>query len=157
MALLNSCQCPWVCIGDFNFTTNDKETLRGKRCGGSSATNYLKELIFKFGAIDLGFSGNSFTWARGRWGSLAIKIRLDRGIVSISWRLAFPKANVTHLGALNSNHTPILLNTNPEDSFAHKSFRFEAAWIRDNGCNSIVEKAWNEEARGPAFTKLYKK
>ena len=64
---------------------------------------------------------------------------------------------MTHLGALKSDHTPILLNTNPEDSFAYRPFRIEAAWIRDNGCNSIVEKAWNEEAKGPAFTKLYKK
>lgn len=55
MALLNSCQSPWVCIGDFNFTSNKKETLGGNRCGESSATNFLKELIFEFGAIDLSF------------------------------------------------------------------------------------------------------
>lgn len=66
MALLNSCQCPWVCIGDFNFTINDKEIFRGNQRGESSATNFLKELIFKFGAIDLGFSGNTSTWAKGK-------------------------------------------------------------------------------------------
>ncbi|KAK7838298.1 hypothetical protein CFP56_019980, partial [Quercus suber] len=98
--------------------------------------------------IDLGFSGNTFTWARGKWGSFAIRRRLDRAIASISWRLAFPKVVVTHLGALKSDHTPILLDTNLEDSFAHRPFQFEAAWIKDNGCNSIVEKAWNEETRG---------
>lgn len=31
---------------------------------GSSTTNYLKELNFKFGAIDLGYLGNAFTWAK---------------------------------------------------------------------------------------------
>ena len=56
-----------------------------------------------------------------------------------------------------SDHTPILLDTNPEDSFAHRPFWFEAAWIRDNGCNLIIEKAWNEETHGQAFRKLYKK
>nr|POE71798.1 hypothetical protein CFP56_65790 [Quercus suber] len=109
-----------VCIGDFNFTTNDNEFLgRNKGEAGSLANNYLKELIFEFGAIDLGYLGNSFTWARGSWGSSAIKRRLDRGIASISWRLAFPKAAVSHLGAINSNHALILLNTNPENNFAH--------------------------------------
>lgn len=156
MVLLESCQLPWVCIGDFNFTTNDQEILGGNKGGArSSATNYLKELIFEFGAIDLGYSGKPFTWARGRWGSSAIKRRLDRGIASISWRLAFPKATVSHLGAINSNHAPILLNTNPEDSFAHRPFRFEAAWIRNNGCNSVMEKAWESISSGTAFSKLY--
>nr|XP_023895077.1 uncharacterized protein LOC112006991 [Quercus suber] len=113
--------CDWllVCIGDFNFTINDKEILRGNKRGESSATNFLKELIFEFGAIDLGFSGNTFMWAK--------------------------------------DHTPILLDTNLEDCFAHRLFRFEVAKIRDNGCNSIVEEAWNDETRGPAFSKLYKK
>ena len=64
---------------------------------------------------------------------------------------------MAHLGAFKSNHTPILLDTNPEDSFAHRPFRFEAAWIRDSGCNSIVEKAWNMQNRGSAFFKLFNK
>lgn len=76
IVLLESCQLPWVFLGDFNFTTNDKEILgRNKGGVGSSATNYLKELIFEFGAIDMGYSSNSFTWARGRWGSFAIERR----------------------------------------------------------------------------------
>lgn len=141
MALLNSCNCPWVCIGDFNFTTTNNKVLSGSKGGGSSSTNYLKDLIYEFGAVDLGYFGNIYTWARGQWGSSAIKRRLDKGIASISWRLAFPNASVTHLGAINSDHTPILLDTNPEDGFAHRPFKFEAAWVRENGCNSVVEKA----------------
>ena len=85
MALLGSCQGPWVCIGDFNFTIRNNEILGGSRVGSTSATNYLKELIFEFGAIDLGYSRNAFTLARGRWGSFAIKRRLDRGTASILW------------------------------------------------------------------------
>ena len=157
MALLGAYQGPWVCIGDFNYTINVREIIRGRRGSNSSATNYLKELIFEFGAIDLGYFGNAFTWARGKWGSSAIKKRLDRGIASISWRLAFPKATVSHLGTIMSDHTPILLDTNPEDSFAHRPFRFEATWIRDNGYKEIIEKAWNEETHDQAFARLYKK
>lgn len=113
MALLNSCHYPWVYIGDFNFTTDDSEMLRAKRGCNFATINYLKELIFEFEAIDLGVFGNTFTWARGRWGSAAIKKRLDKGIASISWCLAFPKAIVIHLRAIKSDHTPILLDTNP--------------------------------------------
>ena len=84
-----------------------------------------------------------------QWASSAIKRRLDRGIASISWRLAFPKASVSHLGAINSDHTPILLDTNPDDSFAHRPFRFEAAWVRDNGCIFVVERLGMKKQQDP--------
>ena len=157
MPLLNSYNCPWVCIRDFNFTTNGNEVFSEFKGGGSSSINYLKDLIYEFGAVDFGFSGNKYTWVRGQWGSSAIKRRLDREIASISWRLTFPKASVTHLGAINSDHTPILLDTNLDDSFAHRPFRFEAAWVRDNGCNTVVEKAWNEVSGGSALVNFCKK
>lgn len=97
------------------------KNLEAKK-GSSPAPNYLKELTFDFGAIDLGFLGNKYTWAKGKWGNAPIKRRLDRGIASISWRLAYPKASIAHLGAIKSDHTPILLNTNPSEPFAHRPF-----------------------------------
>ena len=106
-AILESFQGPWVCLGDFNYIVNAEEKCGGDK-GGTLAPNYLKELMFDLGAIDLGYSGNKFTWAKGRWGSATIKERLDRGLASISWRLVFPKASVQHLGTLNSDHLPIL-------------------------------------------------
>lgn len=135
-ALLDSYQGLWVCIGDFYFTTNDSEIL-GRNRGGTL--------------------GNKFTWAKGRWGSSAIKRRLDRGIGNISWGLAFPKASISHLGAINSDHTPSLLDTNHEDNFAHRPFCFEVAWVRDNSCNTIVGKVWNDDVSGSPMIKLYKK
>lgn len=53
MALLESHQGPWMCIGDFNFVFNEDEILGGRK-GCSLTKNYLNELMFKFGAIDQG-------------------------------------------------------------------------------------------------------
>lgn len=105
----------------------------------------------------MGFSGGQFTWAKCNWGRIAIKRRLDRAISSISWRLAFPKASISHLGAIGSYHTPILLNTNPMDSFAHRPFRFEAAWARDLRCHDVILEAWNKDNGGSKFIKLSRK
>ncbi|KAL0006983.1 hypothetical protein SO802_008485 [Lithocarpus litseifolius] len=63
-ALLESHQGPWAVMGDFNFIVNEEEQLGGNR-GGPSSTNYLKELLFEFNAVDLEYSGNKYTWARG--------------------------------------------------------------------------------------------
>nr|POE78759.1 hypothetical protein CFP56_65080 [Quercus suber] len=130
----------WACIGAFNFIINDEEQFGGKK-GGPSSTNYLKELLFELNAVDLGYSGNKFTWARGKWGNSAIRRRLDKGVANISWRLAYLKATITHLGAIKSDHAPILLDTNPCDSFAHRPFRFEAIWLRNENCSAVIENA----------------
>ena len=83
MALLESHQGPWMCIGDFNYVISEDEVSGGRK-GCSLATNYLKELMFEFEAIDLGFLGSKFTWAKGGWGNASIKRRLDRGITNMS-------------------------------------------------------------------------
>ena len=82
--------------------------------------------MFEFGAIDLGFSGNKFSWAKGKWVSAAIEKRLGRGIANTSWRLAFPKAIINHLGAIKSDHNPLLLGTQPMDTFANRPFSVQS-------------------------------
>ena len=67
MALLESHHGPWVCIGDFNFVLNEEEIAGGKK-GYSSTNNYLSELMFEFGAIDLGYTKRRYTWAKGNMG-----------------------------------------------------------------------------------------
>ena len=67
IGLLKSFQGPWVCMGDFNYTLNEDEKKGSKR-GNTSETNHLKDLMFEFRAIDLGYLGSKFTWAKGNWG-----------------------------------------------------------------------------------------
>lgn len=48
---------------DINLTISDDDKWGGTR-EGSSTPNYLKDIMFELGAVDLGFSGNKFTWFR---------------------------------------------------------------------------------------------
>ena len=70
-----------------------------------------------------------------------LRERLDRGIFSMSWRLAFPKATIQHLGAINSDHSSILLDTQPANHYLPRPFKFEVAWTRDTKCFGIIAKA----------------
>ena len=115
-ALIQSLHNPWMCFGDFNVVVEDSEKEGGTR-GNTSAPNFLKELLFNLGAVDLGHSRNKFTWWNKRWGKGVIRERLDRAISCTSWRVAFPKASVIHLGSVNSDHSPLFINTNPADEF----------------------------------------
>ena len=121
--LLQSVEGPWLCFGDFHTVVEDNEKLGG-RPGSSSASNYLHNLISDLDAVDLGFSGVKFTWCNKRWGKGCIKERLDRGIANSSWRTSYPRASVKHLGAVNSDHCPLLIDTHPSDVNAPRPFRF---------------------------------
>jgi hypothetical protein len=155
-AFLDSIVGPWLCMGDFNTITMDSEK-EGGRAGNSSSTNFLNDLMFDLGAIDLGFTGNKFTWSNKRWGRGSIRERLDRGIANVNWRMTFPKAVIYHLGAINSDHSPLLLDTNPLDIHCPRPFRFIAAWIRDSRCAEIVHGAWQKSFFGCDSFKLFQK
>ena len=155
-ALLQSIDIPWVCVGDFNVVTEKCEKVGGHGCG-TSAPNFLKDLLFDLGAVDLGFSGCKFTWWNKRWGKGSIQERLDRAIASFSWKESFPKAAVSHLGAVNSDHTPILMDSSPEEEFLPRPFRFQAIWTRDPRCGEVIKEAWTPEVSGSPSFKLVRK
>ena len=62
-----------------------------------------------------------------------------------------------HLGAVKSDHCPILIDTNPVDVQALRPFRFEAMWASDPCCFDVVNVAWQREVFGNDSYKLYKK
>uniref|UniRef100_A0A2N9H0H1 aminobutyraldehyde dehydrogenase n=1 Tax=Fagus sylvatica TaxID=28930 RepID=A0A2N9H0H1_FAGSY len=152
----------------FNVVIDDSEK-EGGTAGSSSTPSFLKELLFYLAAVDLGFVGNKFTWTNRRWGRHAIRERLDRGIANIDWRLAFPRASVYHLGTVNSDHCPLIINDNPVDSFSPRTFHFDAVWAKDlvllgpatkanvgakaviqtkiNGWLSRLETIWRQKSR----------
>ena len=146
-ALLQSISEPWLCFGDFNVVVDDAEKDGGIR-GSSSTPNFLKDLLFDLGAVDLGFAGCKFTQWNKCWGKGAIRERLDQAISSPDWRLKFPNANVLHLGTINSDHAPLLIDTNPTEESAPRPFWFEAMWSRDPKCGAVIKQAWNSEVYG---------
>jgi hypothetical protein len=145
-----------MCFGDFNLTLCDEEKVGGKR-GSGSTPNLLQEIMFEFGAVDLGFTGSNFTWCNKRWGRGCIRQRLDRGIANMHWRLAFPRVAIYHLGAVNSNHNPLLIDSNLEDCLAPRSFRFKAMWAKDPRCYDVIDGAWQVNVNGLACFRLYRK
>nr|KYP70172.1 hypothetical protein KK1_009383 [Cajanus cajan] len=88
----------------------------------------------------MGFQGSPYTWRRG-----SLFERLDRVLASFEWRVDFPKAEVTHLNPLKSDHVPILLKLSPPNVVCgtRRPFRFEAAWLTHDNFQEVVKKSWS--------------
>jgi hypothetical protein len=53
---------PWLCIGNFNMILSQSEKYGGRPYACSS-NDAFHGFLDSFGMIDLGFSGNPFTWS----------------------------------------------------------------------------------------------
>ena len=52
--------------------------------------NNFRSTLLHSGLIDLGFTGNMFTWNNGRGGDDFVQLRLDRACTTVEWRSLFP-------------------------------------------------------------------
>ena len=122
-----------------------------------SSVCYLRDFTSNTSAIDLGFSGPSFTWSNRKEGLANIKERLDQCLCDQEWQSLFPKARVRHLCNSNSDHNPIMLDTFLDIDILTRPFHFEAMWTREKESRSVVEDAWQCRVDGSQGFKLVKK
>ncbi|KAF6160870.1 hypothetical protein GIB67_041924 [Kingdonia uniflora] len=104
---------PWLLLGDLN-TIFDSEDKLGEKPFRAASCAFAKEATQKAGLIDLGFSGQPFTWNNKRRGGDNIKERLDRCLANADWMFIFPTTKIFHLPALGSDHTLLCLDTLPQ-------------------------------------------
>jgi len=131
----------WLCIGDFNMILDQSEKTEGLPYACSSR-DFFRNFMNTQGMVDLGFSGNPFTWSNHREGRHQIKQRLDRRVASTSWISLFPSFSIRHLPDDNSNHNPLLLNTAVSQLTLSRPFRFEEFWITHPECLLVIVAAW---------------
>jgi len=142
---------PWLCIGDFNAISSPSDKYGGRHFHNSFNNNFT-HFLNSMGLIDLGFSGNPYTWSNHRQGLGLIKERLDRGIASSDWIHSFPHFSVTHLPAHTSDHNPLILDTDTPLPSLPRPFLFEEFWTHDPSCGTVIGKAWSSSVLGsPSF------
>jgi hypothetical protein len=141
--LKNNSNLPWILLGDFNEILFSHE----KEGGNPRPHNFMQafqDVLSDCGLEDIGYSGDMFTWRRGR-----IRERLDRAVADGDWTSMHPAAVLQHLDFIRSDYRPILLDTDYQSDLLQIRTgprRFEARWLRERGFQEVVEKAWAEAA-----------
>ncbi|CAN1127223.1 Putative ribonuclease H protein At1g65750 [Linum perenne] len=129
-------------MGGFNAIIDPSEKIGGLPPRHNS-TKAFKEFIFNNHLMDLGYTGNKFTWSNLQEGDDNIKVRLDRELCSFSWRTYYDKAIIHHEPMIGSDHSPIRLQFYGNANKKTAPFRFDERWMENQDCLETITNDWN--------------
>ncbi|KAA3470848.1 reverse transcriptase [Gossypium australe] len=142
-SLRNNEEQSWFVCGDFNeiiYGFKKKGGLPREKKRMEDFRNALEDCQL----IDVGYSGNWFTWERGNLPKTNIRERLDRGVANVNWMSMFPEANIKHLVHSTSDHCPLLITTIKEEYISRpENFKFEAWWVLEETFEAEVKRIWD--------------
>lgn len=134
---------PWLLIGDWNQVLHPWDKMGGRlvSCMGSKP---MWDMITSCALMDLGYSGNRYTWSNLRTDRGLIKERLDHAWCNEDWHSKFPYATVKHSYWCHFDHVPILLSTGgPQVRVPHGlNFHMLTAWFHHADFGQVVARAW---------------
>ncbi|GMI64491.1 hypothetical protein HRI_000118400 [Hibiscus trionum] len=138
---------PWLVIGDFNELLLAQEKTGG-RIRSERQMDDFRNALQDCGLNDIGYRGPWFTWEWGKLSSNLIRERLDRGVANSGWWELFPYFSLDHLPHAFSDHCPLLLNTSSVQPGSNRThhFRFEAAWLTEESCESEFQNLWHSSS-----------
>ncbi|XP_019179571.1 PREDICTED: uncharacterized protein LOC109174786 [Ipomoea nil] len=141
---------PWLVVGDFNDIASLAEK-KGIHTHPELLIEGFNDALGDCHQNDLGMVGGRFTWERGHGADEWMEERLDRAVATVEWTDMFEDVLVRNLHTLSSDHNAIFVDVNPRlIRTALRKFKFEAAWLLEEGCAKVVEEAWRKST-GLAF------
>ncbi|XP_015159877.1 uncharacterized protein [Solanum tuberosum] len=147
---------PWCAVGDYNVITSIDEKLGGVPYNMRKSLEFIA-LIEACGLMDLGFSGQKFTWSNNRGIHSRVWKRLDRAMVNDSWLEHMPQTTIIHLPSVGSDHCPLLMEMNIRSEEHIKYFKFLNCWADQPNFLNIVQACWDREQEGNSMWKFHQK
>lgn len=100
---------PWAVIGDFN------EVIHGYEHDGvgnrsQAQMDAFRDALDTCGLMDIGYTGNKWTFERKVTGGTFTRVRLDRCVATAEWLLSYPDAILEHKNSASSDHSALLLS-----------------------------------------------
>ncbi|XP_070017849.1 uncharacterized protein LOC142182616 [Nicotiana tabacum] len=106
--LKNTSSLPWCIGGDFNDILSFGDKM-GRIQQPVWRVDGFRQIVEECELRDLGFTGNRFAWESHRNTRNLFCERLDRVLTTSQWVFLFPKAQVHHVEAANSDHSTLFL------------------------------------------------
>lgn len=136
--------------GDLNVTLALIEK-KGGSIVRDPAREWVEDIMFDWELEDIKPTKGKYTWSNKRVGPWHIAARLDRFLVQSSFLLLGLTPSYSILLHSVSDHKPILLEISLDKNLGPIPFRFNPAWIHDEGYQKLVTKISNDTVRGSTF------
>ncbi|XP_056685189.1 uncharacterized protein [Spinacia oleracea] len=129
----------WLLVGDLNEVTSHSEKSGGRDFRPSQCRDF-NNFRDEAGLVDLGFSGNPFTWENMREGAALIRERLDRALANAKWLDTFPHTKDKGKGKMGEVYTPRPSWTPPAPGFM--KLNTDGAWkgIDEAGGGGVLRR-----------------
>ncbi|KAH0684447.1 hypothetical protein KY289_022199 [Solanum tuberosum] len=147
---------PWCSVGDYNVITAIEEKLGGVPYNMRKSLEFIA-VIEACGLLDLGFSGQKFTWSNKRGIGHRIWKRLDRALVNDTWLEKMPQTTITHLPSVSSDHCPLLMEMNARVDDHIKYFKFLNCWTDQPNFIDTVKTCWERPIEGNNMWRFHQK
>lgn len=99
--------------GDFNDIRNQEEKRGGRRRLDSSFRTF-NSFINRMEIEEINSVGRVYTWANNREEEGYVEEKLDRFFGAACWTIRNPRAKVLQVEKQNSDHSLLILDTEPE-------------------------------------------
>ncbi|CAB4313877.1 unnamed protein product [Prunus armeniaca] len=140
-------QIPWIVSGDMNEVLWNFEKQGGVPWN-PRRRRYLLEFMESNSLIDLGFSGQCFTWEKKCTDNVVVRERLDRSLGNADWVLCWPNTQISHGLRVGPDHVPLIIDNSPSPGKRNKVLRFEASWAEDPDCKELIGGYWSGNIEG---------
>ncbi|XP_019199079.1 PREDICTED: uncharacterized protein LOC109192832 [Ipomoea nil] len=126
------------------WKTNDTYEKRGWFQHPESLLRGFGEALDDCGLVQIPMIGYQFTWEKGEGTETWVEEKLDMVVACDEWRVVVEGARVYNILTRRSDHSALFLDIRPGvgNRVGPQQFRFEMAWLLDEGCREVVEEAW---------------
>jgi hypothetical protein len=104
----------------------------------------FKTLIDHLKLVDIENSNGTFTWSNRRSGAQHIACRLDRFLVSEELMESGSQLESLIIPRAGSDHWPLVLSMNIQDTPKFKPFRFEKFWLLHPDFQHLAKEWWEQ-------------
>jgi len=154
--LHNVVDSPWCLIGDFNELECSADKMGGPPVAPSRLIR-LPRFLTLCQADTLPVVGRNFTWKKRLYGQLIFE-KLDRAIGRHDWINQYPNSRVSTGPFTCSDHSYILLDTQPGQFSQRKSvFRYQPSWSTHQTVQCIVRRNWKGRHSGTPMFRFIRK
>lgn len=121
------------------------EEKNGGRLRFEASCRVFREFIDRMNMEEMEFTGNMWTWANNWHDEGYIEARLDRFFGAFQWLRENSNAVVEHVVKQSSDHSMLVLDTNPTLGRKKKRFYFDKRWLGKSEIEEVIRTAWNSD------------